>query len=77
LLCCKKININVTKKILLFKGEPMQRKESLEKQEAILEEMCRKIDALDAKITLIMEKLEIPPPEFVEHGGMTSGKGTL
>jgi hypothetical protein len=48
------------------------------KQEQLLREIHDRLDTLDKKTTLILEKLEIEyPPAEEGHPGMSEGKGTL
>ena len=47
-------------------------------EEQLLVRIRERLDAVDQKLMLILEKLEIPyPPANNGHPGMSKGKGTL
>ena len=48
------------------------------KQEQLIREINDRLDTLDKKIMLILDKFEIEyPPVEESHPGMSTGKGTL
>ena len=49
-----------------------------EEQKRLLVEIRERLDEMDQKLMLILEKFEIPyPPANNGHPGMSKGKGTL